>query len=355
MTPGNRQPKWDIYEAVILLEGYLETLQGEEPKVQIIKRISTELRRMAANRGLDIDDIYRNENGISFQMQSMDSAYQGKKIYVPATRLFEKVVFLYRNDTERYLKLLQEAKSMVAAKKNNKDAFMVWVASVLPAKRCKWIEKNILRVEQFAIATKMISGSIFDITDISKLEVIYKSAGKNKVFQIKNRKLIKNINDDFNVYMRYCLQLPIQTEKKEEASASTESYNLVADASAEMKEVLNVVDFERIESMAFTKPRSITFFGKELSIPSTWKDVYVSIVAVLYKDYPDVFSSLSSFPGSTRLEFGKASDLGHMTSPREIDEELCIETNFSATDFIKRIKKLLFICGVAHDSLTIVY
>ena len=102
MTPGNRQPKWDIYEAVILLEGYLETLQGEEPKVQIIKRISTELRRMAANRGLDIDDIYRNENGISFQMQSMDSAYQGKKIYVPATRLFEKVVFLYRNDTERY-------------------------------------------------------------------------------------------------------------------------------------------------------------------------------------------------------------------------------------------------------------
>lgn len=355
MTPGNRQPKWDIYEAVILLEGYLETLQGEEPKVQIIKRISTELRRMAANRGLDIDDIYRNENGISFQMQSMDSAYQGKKIYVPATRLFEEVVFLYRNDTERYLKLLQEAKSMVAAKKNNKDAFMVWVASVLPAKRCKWIEKNILRVEQFAIATKMISGSIFDITDISKLEVIYKSAGKNKVFKIKNRKLVKNINDDFNVYMRYCLQLPIQTEKTEEASVSTESYNLVADASAEMKEVLNVVDFERIESMAFTKPRSITFFGKELSIPSTWKDVYVSIVAVLYKDYPDVFSSLSSFPGSTRLEFGKASDLGHMTSPREIDEELCIETNFSATDFIKRIKKLLFICGVAHDSLTIVY
>lgn len=83
--------------------------------------------------------------------------------------------------------------------------------------------------------------------------------------------------------------------KKEEDSVSTESYNLVADASAEMKEVLNVVDFERIESMAFTKPRSITFFGKELSIPSTWKDVYVSIVAVLYKDYPDVFSSLSSF------------------------------------------------------------
>lgn len=49
-------------------------------------------------------------------------------------------------------------------------------------------------------------------------------------------------------------------------------------------------------------------------------------------------SALLVLSGSTRLEFGKASDLGHMTSPREIDEELCIETNFSATDFIKRIK-----------------
>ena len=244
---------------------------------------------------------------------------------------------------------------MVAAKKNNKDAFMEWIASVLPAKRCKWIEKNILRVEQFAIATNKISGSIFNITDVSTLGAIYKSVGNNKVFQIKNRKFINNINDDFNTYMQYCLQLSTQTEKKEEASLSTESEKVTVDALAETKEALNVVDFESIESMAFTKPRSVTFFGKELSISSTWKDVYVSIVAALYKNYPNVFSFLSSFPGSTRLEFGKASDSGHMTSPRKIHEELCIETNFSATDFIKRIKKLLSMCGVAHDNLTIVY
>lgn len=79
MISGNKQPKWDIYEAVILLDGYLEWLNTNQPKTKIIKRISADLRRMATHRGTEIDDIYRNENGISYQIQSIDSAYKGKK------------------------------------------------------------------------------------------------------------------------------------------------------------------------------------------------------------------------------------------------------------------------------------
>lgn len=226
MISGNKQPKWDIYEAVILLDGYLEWLNTNQPKAKIIKRISADLRRMATNRGTEIDDIYRNENGISYQIQSIDSAYKGKKVYVPATRLFEETVELYRTDAERYIEILEEAKSMVAAKQNNKEAFLVWAASVLPAQRCKWIEKNILKMEHFAVVFKLISGSIFDITDTAMLTTIYEAAGKNKIFQIKNRKLIKNINDDFQTYMQYCSQL------SKKADQATDSDMLVIEPSA---------------------------------------------------------------------------------------------------------------------------
>lgn len=226
MISGNKQPKWDIYEAVILLDGYLEWLNTNQPKTKIIKRISADLRRMATNRGTEIDDIYRNENGISYQIQSMDSAYKGKKVYVPATRLFEETVELYRTDAERYIEILEEAKSMVAVKQNNKEAFLVWAASVLPAQRCKWIEKNILKMEHFAVVFKLISGSIFDITDTAMLTTIYEAAGKNKIFQIKNRKLIKNINDDFQTYMQYCSQL------SKKADQATDSDMLVIEPSA---------------------------------------------------------------------------------------------------------------------------
>lgn len=68
MALSSKQPRWDIYETVILLEGYLETLQGIQSKSQIIKRISADLRRMAVNRGVGIDDVYRNENGVSYQI-----------------------------------------------------------------------------------------------------------------------------------------------------------------------------------------------------------------------------------------------------------------------------------------------
>lgn len=113
-----RQPNWDIYEAVILLEGYLEMLRGDQPRRIVVARVSADLRRMAVNRKIKIDDVYRNENGISYQLQSMDSAYKGRKIYIPATKLFEEAVKLYFTDPERYLELLAEAKSMIAAKGN---------------------------------------------------------------------------------------------------------------------------------------------------------------------------------------------------------------------------------------------
>ena len=94
MEQKNRQPQWDIYEAVILLDGYLKTVQKKEPKTHIIKRISNDLRTMAVNRGISIDSVYRNENGISYQLQSMESAFLGHKVYVPATRLFAVTVQL---------------------------------------------------------------------------------------------------------------------------------------------------------------------------------------------------------------------------------------------------------------------
>ena len=113
MALNSKQPRWDIYEAVILLEGYLETLQGIQSKSQIIKRTSADLRRMAVNRGVEIDDVYRNENGISYQIQSMDSAFKGQKVYVPTTKLFTDAVTLYRADNGRYQKILGEAKGMI--------------------------------------------------------------------------------------------------------------------------------------------------------------------------------------------------------------------------------------------------
>lgn len=144
----------------------------------------------------------------------MNLAFKGKKVCIPAAKLFDEAVMLYRTDKQRYFKIFEKAKNMVETKHNNKDDFMAWVASELPADRYRWVEANILKVEQFAIATKLISCSVFEVSDLTELDKIYRSAERNKFFQIKNRKFIKNINDDFLLYIKFCSK-KTETEKPE--------------------------------------------------------------------------------------------------------------------------------------------
>lgn len=352
MALSSKQPRWDIYETVILLEGYLETLQGIQSKSQIIKRISADLRRMAVNRGVEIDDVYRNENGVSYQIQSMDSAFKGQKVYVPATKLFTDAVALYRTDNKGYQKILGEAKGMITVKKNSREAFLAWAKSAFSAQRCKWLEENILKMERFAVAAKMISGSIFDVTDTAELEAVYRASCKNKLFQIRHRKLVKNINEDFKEYIKYCSLKPDIREPASDSKAPTVSPET---ASANVKIGSFVVNFDAEESMAYTKPTSVSLFGKKLLRPSVWKDVYVCVIAALYEKHPDIFNSMQSFPGSRSIEFAKPQDADRMLSPKLVSDSLCVETNFSATDFIKRLKMLLTMCEESHAFLKITY
>ena len=100
-----RQPSWDKYEAAILLEGLLASMKGELTRSAAIKVVSRDLREMALHRGVEIDEVYRNANGISFQMKSMESAYLGYTVFKPATKLFAAVAGLYHGSYDEYQKL----------------------------------------------------------------------------------------------------------------------------------------------------------------------------------------------------------------------------------------------------------
>lgn len=85
------QPQWNLYEAAILLQAYIETLQGTMTLQEAVHNVSTQLRQMGVNNGIEVDDVFRNINGISFQIKSMESAYKGFTVMKPASRLFPKL------------------------------------------------------------------------------------------------------------------------------------------------------------------------------------------------------------------------------------------------------------------------
>lgn len=238
-----RQVPFTEYEAALLLDAYLKTLSGEKGRMESVRDCSMQLRQMALNAGSEIDDICRNVNGISFQMASMESAYQGHTIMKPATRLFTEIVLLYRNDAARYQQLLKEAKGMASAK---------------------------IDMDQSDAAT--------------------------------------------------------------------------------------TVSFRHINSMAFSKPVSLSYFG-EVKPESSWKGLYVDACKSLLDDYPDIFTRLKaeSLHGSGKTWLVDAENLHLLAVPKQLEEGLFVETNRNAFDLVKNLKWLLDECSVDYENVVITY
>lgn len=238
-----RQVPFTEYEAALLLDAYLKTLSGEKGRMESVRDCSMQLRQMALNAGSEIDDICRNVNGISFQMASMESAYQGHTIMKPATRLFTEIVLLYKNDVARYQQLLKEAKGMASAK---------------------------IDMDQSDAAT--------------------------------------------------------------------------------------TVSFRHINSMAFSKPVSLSYFG-EVKPESSWKGLYVDACKSLLDDYPDIFTRLKaeSLHGSGKTWLVDAENLHLLAVPKQLEEGLFVETNRNAFDLVKNLKWLLDECSVDYENVVITY
>ena len=112
---------WTKYEAAVLLDGCIKITNDESCRSAVIKRISKDLRQMAVNNGLEIDDIYRNVNGIQFQMKSMESAFWGKTIVKPSSALFREVMALYRENRGEYDTLLAQAQKMITGENHSPE------------------------------------------------------------------------------------------------------------------------------------------------------------------------------------------------------------------------------------------
>lgn len=61
----NVQQTWDMSVVMILLDAVIATKNGLISCVDAVQKVSSDLRKMALNQGMEIDQTYRNQNGIS--------------------------------------------------------------------------------------------------------------------------------------------------------------------------------------------------------------------------------------------------------------------------------------------------
>ena len=128
---------WDIEEAVLMLDMLLKSLDGKLTRKEAVRQVSEKLRRRAVNRGIEIDDVFRNVNGITFQMLALEASYTGINTGLKQpTKLFVKTVELYRNHRELYEKKLKEAEKEVDSKSEQAE-FWSSLSIQMPTKKTK--------------------------------------------------------------------------------------------------------------------------------------------------------------------------------------------------------------------------
>ena len=219
-----RQPSWDKYEAVILLEGLLASIKGELTCSDAIKAVSRDLRTMALHRGMEVDEVYRNTNGISLQMKSMESAYLGHTVFKPATKLFADVAGLYHESYDKYQKLLNEARAMIGNRKTVEDDFMRYLAERMSPAQLSDLYRCYSEIETFCLKIKVLKNPLFETTDFETIKKVQRTIEQNKIFRITRRRQINKIVDAGRHYYNYIkegLYAHLTDEKTIEGSSTT--------------------------------------------------------------------------------------------------------------------------------------
>lgn len=179
---------WDKYEAIILLEAWFQVKAGA-PKLQMVNLVSYQLRTKALNQGIEIDDIFRNTNGISFQLMSMATAYEQQNMGKAASKLFLEIADLYRNDYDVYQNLKKEAVKMIEYTSKSKDDFIEYVTKKHIGNASD-ILSAIDSMENFAISTKALTHSIYDDLTLDVISILRKNVVKHKFFIVRYKKCL---------------------------------------------------------------------------------------------------------------------------------------------------------------------
>ena len=128
---------WSIDEAVILHDAYLRVIANEISRKNAISEVSEKLRKMAQNAGLEIDDKYRNTNGIAMQLSIMEFVItNGQHGLGHPPKVFFQAVELYNSDHQLYSRILARGSNVDREEKRKEDnaglqtAFVSWLIDI---------------------------------------------------------------------------------------------------------------------------------------------------------------------------------------------------------------------------------
>lgn len=335
-----RQPQWDQYEAALLLDYCIKVENGEITKGNAIEAVSALLRTRAHNKGIQIDDTFRNLNGITMQLSSMRNCYLRQENGLTISKLFRRVVDIYENDRVRFNEILQEETETMG--ETNWTKFLLWLKDENPNTE-KDVITSLRTVNVFALKSRIIHKPIGEITDTAEIEKIKDALTSPAMLGFHAKKMAVKASKAINIYLAFLHS----TDNAKNVQTVTEAPSkVIVDNSGFEK-----VDFSKAQDYAHTKPVKCTYKGTAIPC-SGWNATFINLVKAFYSDHQENFPTECRLSNSSRIDIGSSAG---MTYPKKITEEIYLECNVSATGIVNKLRSLMEILRIGYDDLVIEY
>lgn len=269
----------------------------------------------------------------------------------------------------------------------NETMFLSWLSSNVSPAQLSELYLAFSEIEQQAKKSKLIRRSLYENLAVSTVKKIRADIERSRIFKFTHKRQWGRILSALDYLQKFAAQNQVEnraekvdslTAKHDEATDSyinpeelkttlpeqketeevVKEYADEARISGEVKTVAmdGTVNFDSLESLAFTKPVSFSYFG-DTKPESSWKGLYVDACLMLYEDYPDIFKKLreESLSGAGKTWLVDTAHLNMLAVPKKLVEDFYVETNRSASDLVKNLKWLLDECSVDYENIVISY
>ena len=375
---------WDQYEAAYLLDACLRIEREEITRREAVKEASAALRERAKNNGLEIDELFRNENGISLMMSRMEYILSDGKNGLPgANACFIEVAEWRERDPEAFTALVEEtktqlegkteAKIQVQAAKTKQDlktkkgvvdftsignmAFTVPVSyryrnhNAHSVSDWKSLYIDVMKhmakdfPEVFAGSRSFSDSGNMDITDLKGSRAfkqpVWFRRGMYAETSLNTEDKLRRIRSMLSACGLTADSLVIRYYVDEEAKSQKEFGDLVK----QNRTATHTIDWETLPDLNGTAPTEYKYKNHRYEEVSSWNALWLSLIKRIYAEYPNKFASAYRYGANSKIIIGSKSHAKKMAHPVEVAPGVYAESNMPAdkvihviADILKRVK-----------------
>lgn len=332
---------WDKQETALLIDAYLRAKNHELSQQEAIKEVSSLLRRRAILSGMEIDDVFRNINGIAMQMKIIGGLFDERPSGLHnATKLFRDMVALYQNNPAAFHEILMQAKGECAMQTHVQEIFFAWLQKRVSSAQLSEFYMVCKDIEAFCMDKHILTQPLFETTDTEVIQAVIDTIKANRAFQYKYFRQLGKMRKVMDSYMDFLREVPLQQSKKAEKDSTINNSivahaeectevqtkvtshrepvvatvheevtlsmpkeeNTLAESNADSAEVVTTAENDVLiwnfanDNMDFSNatPFAITYFEEEKKVQD-WADAFVKIVCAMQEDYPSIIRGLVGY------------------------------------------------------------